>query len=191
MMRALGLLLLVLAVGLASVGGYFLWAARDVLIPLSTSLPLSTTVTDLLLPLENSVVSLRQEKQQQQPARTARARRPTSPRQSRPNRKALPRRPARKLLPANQTKLRSQRSRGSVERAAFLMIARAAGARQKPMCLLLGVTILIPRVALIPEPATFSAGGPARAANSPRSKTIARRSSSCRKATSCLMVPAP
>jgi hypothetical protein len=65
MMRAVGLLLLVLAVGLASVGGYFLWAARDVLIALSAPVPSSSDVTDLLLPLRDSVVSLRQEKQQQ------------------------------------------------------------------------------------------------------------------------------
>src|SRR5262245_59102269 len=64
-MRIVGFALLVLAVRLASVGGYFLWAARDVLIPLSTSLPSSSNVTDHLLRLRDSVVSLRQEKQQQ------------------------------------------------------------------------------------------------------------------------------
>jgi hypothetical protein len=65
MMRAVGLLLLVLAVGLAAVGGYFLWGARDVVVPLATSLPSSSNVTDHLLSLRDSVVSLRQEKRQQ------------------------------------------------------------------------------------------------------------------------------
>src|SRR5215831_1919878 len=64
MMRAVGLLLLVLAVGLASVVGVSLKNTRDVLIPLSTSLS-SSSVTDHLLRLRDSVVSLRQEKRQQ------------------------------------------------------------------------------------------------------------------------------